>query len=72
MSSVCVVGSGYVGLVTGACLAQLGHSVVCLDIDHQRVSQLRRGIAPFHEPGLPELLAEVVAAGRLSFTDRYA
>ena len=63
---ITVVGSGYVGLVSGACLASLGHDVCCVDKVQERVDQIRRGEAPFHEPGLPELLAQALASGRLT------
>ena len=66
-TSVAIVGTGYVGLTTGACLAHLGHRVVCADIDASRVETLRAGSVPFYEPGLAELVAEGVAAGRLTF-----
>jgi len=72
MAQISIIGAGYVGLVTGACLAQLGHEVTCLDIDPVRVSELRRGQIPIHEPGLDELFARQVGAGRLRFTDDYA
>ena len=65
--SVAVVGTGYVGLTTGACLAHLGHQVVCGDVDPFRVSTLQSGAVPFYEPGLAELVREGVRAGRLSF-----
>ena len=65
--SVAVIGTGYVGLTTGACLASLGHRVVCADIDQAKVERLRRGEVGIREPGLSELVAEGVAAGRLSF-----
>ena len=65
---VAMIGAGYVGLVTGACLAELGHSVVCVDKDADKVAALKRGETPIFEPGLPELIAGNVAAGRLSFT----
>jgi UDPglucose 6-dehydrogenase/GDP-mannose 6-dehydrogenase len=58
-----IVGSGYVGLVTGACLASVGLDVVCVDVDPARVADIQGGRAPFHEPGLDELLAEVVGRG---------
>jgi len=61
-----VIGVGYVGLVTASCLAELGHPVVCRDIDPERVAMLQRGEVPIHEPGVPELLQR--NAGRLSFT----
>ena len=72
MSRICVIGTGYVGLVTGVCLADLGHEVVCLDIDEAKIAALRAGIVPFHEPGLPELLARVRDAGRIRFSTSYA
>ncbi|MEN3302876.1 UDP-glucose/GDP-mannose dehydrogenase family protein [Pseudonocardia sp.] len=65
--SVAVVGTGYVGLTTGACLASLGHRVVCADIDAAKVGKLVRGEIGIREPGLAELVREGVAAGRLSF-----
>lgn len=64
---VAVVGTGYVGLTTGACLASLGHRVVCADIDTAKVERLCRGVVDIVEPGLAELVAEQVSAGRLSF-----
>ena len=65
---VSVVGAGYVGLVTAACLAEMGNSVVCLDVDVQRVAALRQGEMPIHEPGLAELVQRNAAASRLHFT----
>ncbi|MEM9136420.1 MAG: FAD-dependent monooxygenase, partial [Cyanobacteria bacterium P01_F01_bin.42] len=53
---VCVVGTGYVGLVTGACLAHIGHRVVCVDNNAQKVEMMRRGESPIFEPGLSEIL----------------
>jgi UDPglucose 6-dehydrogenase len=64
---VAVVGSGYVGTVTATCLALLGHQVVGLDADAIRTQQLAAGQLPFYEPGLPDLLRQVLATGRLSF-----
>ncbi|MGH3932532.1 MAG: UDP-glucose dehydrogenase family protein, partial [Pseudonocardiaceae bacterium] len=64
---IAVVGSGYVGLTTGACLASLGHRVVCADLDEGKVARLCRGEVSILEPGLPELVAEGLAAGRLRF-----
>ncbi|MEJ2866406.1 UDP-glucose/GDP-mannose dehydrogenase family protein [Actinomycetospora sp. OC33-EN08] len=64
---VMVVGTGYVGLTTGACLASLGHEVVCADIDEAKVERLRRGVVDIVEPGLAELVSEQTSAGRLSF-----
>ena len=64
---IAVVGTGYVGLTTGACLAHLGHTVVCADIDADKIAKLRDGIIPIVELGLTELVAEGMASGRLSF-----
>ncbi len=64
---VAIVGTGYVGLVSGACLADLGHAVVCIDRDAAKIAGLRAGRVPIHEPGLEALIAANVAAGRLSF-----
>ncbi|MFN0192940.1 MAG: UDP-glucose dehydrogenase family protein [Aestuariivirga sp.] len=63
-----VIGTGYVGLVTGACLASLGHKVICVDKIQSRVEMIRRGEAPFFEPGLDKLVAETVASGALTAT----
>jgi UDPglucose 6-dehydrogenase/GDP-mannose 6-dehydrogenase len=65
---VTIVGTGYVGLVTGACLTQLGHQVVCVDTDTRRVERIARGEPPFHEPGLPELLRAGLDAGSFAIT----
>lgn len=65
---ITVIGSGYVGLVAGACLANVGNDVVCADIDAGKVARLTAGEVPFFEPGLPELVVENVASGRLRFT----
>ncbi|MEM7081331.1 MAG: UDP-glucose/GDP-mannose dehydrogenase family protein [Pseudomonadota bacterium] len=65
---VTVFGSGYVGLVTGACLAETGNQVVCVDVDHEKVSMLKRGQVPIYEPGLQEIVTRNIEAGRLTFT----
>jgi UDPglucose 6-dehydrogenase len=64
---LCVVGAGYVGLVTGACLADIGHRVVCVDSDPKKLKSLKSGKVPIHEPDLDELFRRVVKSGRLSF-----
>ena len=65
---ITVIGTGYVGLVTGACLAEMGNQVVCLDLDAQRIAALNRGEMPIHEPGLGDVVARNTQAGRLRFT----
>ncbi|MGV0778523.1 UDP-glucuronate decarboxylase [Mycolicibacterium elephantis] len=67
-----VIGTGYVGAVTSTCLASLGHMVCGLDTDSARAGQLNNGQAPFHEPGLPEMLKSTLSTGRLRFTDNHA
>lgn len=65
---ISVIGCGYLGAVHAACMASLGHEVVGVDVDERKAAALSRGEAPFFEPGLPELLTEAMATGRLSFT----
>ncbi len=64
---IAVIGCGYVGLVSGVCLAALGHKVTAVDVDEAKVKSLRQGIVPIYEPGLSELIKNEVAAGRLAF-----
>jgi UDPglucose 6-dehydrogenase len=68
MSNVAVIGAGYVGIPTAACLAHFGHQVVCADVDVERVRLLGQGDVPILEEGLPELVREGIDAGRLRFT----
>jgi UDPglucose 6-dehydrogenase len=72
MRNITVVGVGYVGLVTGACFSDLGNKVVALDIDEERIKNLNKNAMPIYEPGLAEIVARNVEAGRLSFTTSYA
>jgi UDPglucose 6-dehydrogenase len=71
MAKICVIGTGYVGLVTGTCFADIGHQVTCLDIDQTRIDQLQNGIMPIYEPGLKQIVEQNVGAGRLNFTTSY-
>ena len=65
---ISVIGTGYVGLVTGACFAEFGVHVTCMDNDARRIEKLEKGDVPFYEPGITELVAKGVREGRLSFT----
>lgn len=71
MKQICVIGVGYVGIVTGACFSDLGNKVVALDVNEKRIENLNKGIMPIYEPGLDELVKRNVNAGRLSFTTSY-
>ncbi|MFE0756224.1 UDP-glucose dehydrogenase family protein [Inquilinus sp. NPDC058860] len=65
---IAMIGSGYVGLVSGTCFSELGHDVICVDRDPERIEKLRRNVMPIYEPGLDALVAKNVGGGRLSFT----
>jgi len=71
MKQICVVGVGYVGLVTAACFADLGNRVTALDVNAERVASLKKGIMPIYEPGLDELVKRNVNGGRITFTTSY-
>ncbi|HLE82068.1 MAG TPA: nucleotide sugar dehydrogenase, partial [Dehalococcoidia bacterium] len=72
MRKITVIGTGYVGLVTGTCFADLGNEVQCVDIDEAKIAMLRRGEMPIYEPGLAELVTRNLKARRLGFTSDYA
>ena len=71
MRKICVIGVGYVGLVTGTCFGDLGHQVTCVDVDDAKIEKLRRGVLPIYEPGLEEVVRRNLQAGRLAFTSSY-
>ena len=71
MKNIAVIGTGYVGLVTGTCFADLGNRVTCVDIDQDRIDALNRGEMPIYEPGLEEMVRRNASSGRLSFTTVY-
>lgn len=68
---ISIVGTGYVGLVTAACLAEVGNDVTCVDVDKQKIDLLNKGVVTIHEPGLPQLITRNRDAGRLAFTTSY-
>ncbi len=71
MKRICVLGTGYVGLVTGTCFADLGNQVVCVDINEEKIAKLKQGIMPIYEPGLEEMVKRNAQAERLKFTTSY-
>jgi len=70
--NIAVIGSGYVGLITGACFAEFGLNVTCVDNDEKKIKSLKKGTVPFYEPGLEELMQRNIAAGRMKFTSDIA
>jgi len=65
---VCIIGVGYVGLVTGVCLADIGHSIICVDNVEAKIEKLKKGVSPIYEPGLENFIEKNLKSGRLSFT----
>lgn len=71
MTNISVIGTGYVGLVTGVCLSDIGHKVTCIDVDKAKIRMMKQGISPIYEPGLEDLMKKNYMAERLVFTDSY-
>lgn len=70
MFKITVAGTGYVGLVAGVCFAEVGHQVICVDVDEEKIKLLKQGISPIYEAGLEELLKKNLAAGRIELYHR--
>ena len=65
--NICIIGTGYVGLVTGVCLSEVGHTVICIDNDKEKLKKLQAGVSPIFEPGLEDLMSKNIKEKRLFF-----